>query len=386
MKVNSYSLNYLRNYLKLSENFDNLSEYLYDILFPIDGFSEERIKDFFRESFNYQDDRINRLYKITVLMFYQIDLMYYSMIDLTNVNTENNSKNENKKEYPSVGYLKSLDSQEEFIQYILNQCLLFQNKYHNNLNNDIHVIINYIMKIYLVPNIHSYLNNNITDSIANITDVNYKVDYLRNSSMIISYRKKILFLDNSINSYISSNNLFTTYSSFSDINNNITSYSTTIIIKLLDLNYCLIDKYLKYSLRNDIGKLVKIEKNDMKKPICETNQCVHLIFSNLVFVTSLLKDVLISKISEKMIIYKSLVDNISTIVNRLNSSFSESMIFARVTKDSRELISDMRSFKNILLDSFKEVLNKTSDYLELNKLKEKEIPKIINNLSDRMLW
>ena len=87
-----------------------------------------------------------------------------------------------------------------------------------------------------------------------------------------------------------------------------------------------------------------------------------------------------------MIIYKLLVDNISTIVNRLNSSFSESMIFARVTKDSRELISDMRSFKNILLDSFKEVLNKTSDYLELNKLKEKEIPKIINNLSDRMLW
>jgi hypothetical protein len=411
-KVREYCISFLKNNLKLNQNSKIINEFLYEIIFPIKEFDENIIKCQFIRSVNLitnikneinyfeEDSDISRIYKILVLIIYQIELQMNSLI----VNYSEKLVQEDEKE----SFIKSsitADNQIIFLKYIFKQLKyltdsIFKNSNHkinDSLNSDskeslkisdenkrdiVDACINeLIIDFYLIPTIEAYLQLDNTS-------------FSGENCMILNFKNKL----NTINELINKN--VVTYKLNSDkieekvplpeyvyaigkINIVIQNYCSRLLQAVVEVNNKLIKKFLLFN-RGDINKLVKIDNN--KKTNYEKNEFINLLFINLSFFLEITKDFKFNSIIFKSNTVELFENHLFELNTLLNEYFMNNSVLLRISVETIDLIKELISFKDLYLLVLNEILNVFFCNLDLEVSGKEKSEKIINNINSKFIY
>lgn len=234
-KVREYCVKFLNNNLKLSENYNIINECLYDIIFPITNFNENYIKSFLitiiktllkkeiNDSFISDNEELNKVYKLLVLVIYQIDLQMNSLFNNSNSDSNQLPDFHNHNTYFSLNNIIFLEKQEKFMKYVLLQIeflirsisdIKIETNSEINTEN-VHEIIkicieSLIINVFFIPCLNNYFNNNdSSNNYDRVEDNNQRLSSLSleissfsifntNNILIMSFKQKLKYISDLI--------------------------------------------------------------------------------------------------------------------------------------------------------------------------------------------
>lgn len=372
-KTESYCRSFLSNKVKQSKSLYELNEHIYDILFPIEDFQEEKIKSIFNQE-NSQE------YKIFVLICYKFEIFNE---DFQKIQQNPTEKVRNLDDL--VVFQETIEKLEEkilvFFQFLSDFSKKFPLKHKENQ------IFSFINKNYLINILTFYINyqyDNNHDSnsyeIINFTENSIwkKVNFLKTSSFFLNFQKKLVFLKK-----IHKNPTF-----FLDFNNNLIC---KLILDFYLFSLCLIEKILLKQMlfnRGEIGKFIKIDKE--KKEDNERNDHVCLLFTNLKYLTIVIKgfDYEFIELSYKVKAYKAFIDFIIKVTSNINEYMIENGVLFKINTRSADFCLDLTEFKRVffnVIDYFyDEILCIFEFHESISVIKEKNMK--IDEVKRMFIW